>query len=143
MSRFFCRTLSGSVIIALQTTTVIPFLMNRSSRQILTPRRDPNIRTTSFSTVGIAIREFRNAYRFACEQARLTNRSHKNLRQSEVNDIGLGADHHFSMMARFGRKTMSVFKRYNLVAEEELHDMKWEVKKGTMDTYVDTKAEGE
>ncbi|HTY22662.1 MAG TPA: hypothetical protein VMC85_06000 [Desulfomonilaceae bacterium] len=40
-------------------------------------------------------------------------------------------------------RTTLVFKRYNLVTEEELRDMKWEVKKGRVDTYMDTKAEAE
>lgn len=36
-------------------------------------------------------------------------------------------------------KTTSVFKRYNLVTEEELKDVKWKNTTGTMDTYMDTK----
>ena len=45
-------------------------------------------------------------------------------------------------MAISGHKTMSVFKRYNLVTEEELSKVSWRDQPETgeaIDTYMDTK----
>jgi hypothetical protein len=44
----------------------------------------------------------------------------------------------FRIMAIRGHKTMSTFKRYNLVTEKELREIKWEPEEGSLDTYVDT-----
>ena len=89
------------------------------------------------------MREFKNAYRSACNQAGLHDFWYHDLRHCAINNLRLAGNDYFRIMAVSGHKTMSVFKRYNLVTEEELQDMKWEVKRGAIDTNMDTKAQAE
>ena len=59
---------------------------------------------------------------------------------SRVN-LRLAGNDYFKIMSMSGHKTMSVFKRYNLVTEKELSQIKWldEGKiSGRMDTNMDT-----
>lgn len=42
-------------------------------------------------------------------------------------------------MALSGHKTVSVFKRYNLVSVDELRDIRWSASEGRGDTYFDTR----
>jgi len=65
-----------------------------------------------------------------CKQAGLDDFNYHDLRHCAVNNLRLAGNDYFRIMAMSGHKTMSVFKRYNLVTEEELQDMKWEVDGG-------------
>jgi integrase len=63
------------------------------------------------------------------------------LRHCAINNLRQAGNDYFKIMAISGHKTMSVFKRYNLVTEEELVQVKWADQmntEGTMDTYMDT-----
>ncbi len=77
-----------------------------------------------------------------CGQTGLEDFTYHDLRHCAVNNLCVGGNDCFRIMAMSGHKTMSVFKRYNLVTAEELQDMKWEVKKGTMDTYIGHQGRG-
>ena len=57
-----------------------------------------------------------------------------------MNNLRLAENDYFRIMALSGRKTTACFKRYNLVAEDELRNVKWPSegrKIGTADTYMD------
>lgn len=47
------------------------------------------------------------------------------LRHCALNNLRKAGNDFFKIMAMSGHKTISVFKRYNLVTEEELAGIKW------------------
>lgn len=47
------------------------------------------------------------------------------LRHCAINNMRLVGNDYFRIMAASGHKTTAVFKRYNLVTEKELSEMKW------------------
>ena len=80
-----------------------------------------------------------NAYRAACKRAGLDDFTYHDLRHCAVNNLRLAGNDFFRIMAISGHKTMSTFKRYNLVTEKELREVQWKTKEGNVDTYMDTK----
>jgi site-specific recombinase XerD len=47
------------------------------------------------------------------------------LRHCAINNLRLAGNDYFKIMAMIGHKTTSVFKRYNVVTEEELKGIRW------------------
>ncbi len=67
------------------------------------------------------------------------------LRHCAKNNLRLAGNDYFKIMAISGHKTMSCFKRYNLVTEEELKAIKWPSEREKISpvaTNMDTKEKG-
>ncbi len=94
---------------------------------------------------GVSFEEFRKAFKKACKNAGIMDFTFHDLRHCALNNLRLAGNDYFKIMALSGHRTMSCFKRYNLVTEEELKGIKWSISggnAGTMDTYMDTKQKG-
>ncbi len=86
--------------------------------------------------------EIKRAFTSACKHAGIKDFTFHDLRHCALNNMRLAGNDYFRIMAVSGHKTTSVFKRYNLVTEAELSQIKWldeTDNKGTMDTYIDTR----
>ena len=68
---------------------------------------------------------FKHSYTSACRKAGLTDFTFHDLRHCAINNLRLAGNAYFEIMAMSGHTTMSVFKRYNLVTEDELRNVKW------------------
>jgi integrase len=85
--------------------------------------------------------EIKHSFQSACGKARIENFTFHDLRHCALNNLRKAGNDFFQIMAMSGHKTISVFKRYNLVTEEELAGIKWPKDgriAGTLDTYMDT-----
>jgi integrase len=94
-----------------------------------------------FLADGIPVDSIKTAFNAACRRAGIEDFCFHDLRHCALNNLRLAGNDYFRIMAISGHKTMSVFKRYNLVTEDELAQIKWkepEGKKETVDTYMDT-----
>jgi integrase len=87
---------------------------------------------------GRPLKEFKNAYKAACLRAELEDFTFHDLRHCAINKLRLPGNDFFRIMAMSGHKTMSVVKRYNLVTEDELRQVKWSASKESVDSYMDT-----
>ncbi len=67
----------------------------------------------------------KRSYKTACNNAGLADFTFHDLRHCAINNLRLAGNDFFEIMAMSGHSTMSVFKRYNLVTEEELKEIKW------------------
>jgi integrase len=84
----------------------------------------------------------KHSFRSACRRAGIENFTFHDLRHCALNNLRKAGNDFFQVMALSGHKTMACFKRYNLVTEEELSQIKWPKEggiTGTMDTSMDTK----
>ncbi len=73
-----------------------------------------------FTLNGKPIGDIRNSFRAACKRAGIENFTFHDLRHTAINNWRLQGHDFFRIMAVSGHKTMSVFKRYNTVSEDEL-----------------------
>jgi len=89
---------------------------------------------------GEPLNEFKRSFKTACKKAEIENFTFHDLRHCALNNLRLAGNDYFKIMAISGHKTMAVFKRYNLVTEEELSKVVWleDEENRTMDTYMDT-----
>jgi integrase len=74
--------------------------------------------------------DFKKAYTAACKKALIEDFTFHDLRHCALNNLRLAGNDYFKIMAISGHKTMSVFKRYNLVTEEELTKIVWSDQQG-------------
>ena len=86
-------------------------------------------------------RQLQREYKKAVIEANLGDFTFHDLRHAAINNMRLAGNDYFMIMAQSGHKTMSVFKRYNLVSETELENTKWldeaEEKTADVDLCVD------
>ena len=86
--------------------------------------------------------DIKRSYPTACRKAGIEDFTFHDLRHCAINNLRQAGNDYFRIMAISGHKTMSVFKRYNLVTEDELSQVAWHdesSKPGPIDTHIDTK----
>jgi integrase len=64
--------------------------------------------------------EMKKGFATACTRAGIEDFTFHDLRHPAINNWRLQGHEYFRTMAASGHKTMSVFKRYNIVSKEEL-----------------------
>jgi len=82
-----------------------------------------------FLNRGKPINNFSGNYKLqwdrAVKEAELGDFTFHDLRHCAINNLRLTGNDHFTIMAISGHRTTSVFRRYNVVTEEELQNVKW------------------
>ena len=68
---------------------------------------------------------FQRQWKGATKKAGLEDFHFHDSRHCSINNLRLAQNDYFRIMAISGHKTMSVFKRYNYVTEDELKNVKW------------------
>ena len=68
---------------------------------------------------------FQRQWKDATKKAGLEDFHFHDSRHCSINNLRLAQNDYFRIMAISGHKTMSVFKRYNYVTEDELKNVKW------------------
>jgi integrase len=74
---------------------------------------------------GKPFNEFKRSWKTALKNAGIEDFVFHDLRHCALNNLRKAGNDFFQVMALSGHKTMSVFKRYNLVTEDELSKIKW------------------
>ena len=67
----------------------------------------------------------KHSFKTACRNAGIENFTFHDLRHCALNNLRLAGNDFFQIMAVSGHRDMGVFKRYNLVTEEELSQIRW------------------
>ena len=75
--------------------------------------------------VGSCKRQWYNAVK----EAGLRDFTFHDLRHCAINNLRLAGNDHFTIMTISGHRTTSVFRRYNVVTDEELQEVKWKNEK--------------
>jgi len=78
-----------------------------------------------FLRFGLPFDEIKHSFQSACETAKIKGFTFHDLRHCALNNLRKAGNDFFQIMTLSGHKTISVFKRYNLVTEEELAQVKW------------------
>jgi len=76
-----------------------------------------------FALRGKPVSDIKNSFRAACIRAGIENFTFHDLRHTAINNWRLQGHDFFRIMAASGHRTMSVFKRYNAVSEDELRGL--------------------
>jgi integrase len=74
---------------------------------------------------GKPLLDVKKSYRSACKRAGIEDFTFHDLRHCAINALRVAGNDYFKIMTVSGHRTMSVFKRYNLVTEEELRNLNW------------------
>ena len=72
------------------------------------------------------VNDVKKSFTAACAKAGLNDFTFHDLRHCAINNLRVAGNDYFKIMAISGHKTMNVFKRYNLVTEEELSSVTWQ-----------------
>ena len=82
-----------------------------------------------FLSKGKPVNNFAGNYQLqwsrAVQEGELGDITFHDLRHCAINNLRLSGNDHFTIMAISGSRTTSVFRRYNVVNEEELQGVKW------------------
>jgi integrase len=101
------------------------------------PRGLPGVKV--FTYKGSSVACIKKSFTTACRKAGIEDFTFHDLRHTAITNWRLQGHDYFRIMAATGHKTMSTFKRYNTVSQEELKSLVMP-KIGVMDTNMDTRS---
>lgn len=93
-----------------------------TAREYRTPDGTPALAPFVFHQDGHPLGDFRKAWATACETAGVTGTLFHDLRRSAVRNLDRAGVSQSVAMALSGHKTASVYRRYRIVAEDDLRE---------------------
>ena len=84
-----------------------------------------NVFLKSGKPIKIFSGNFKRLWDLAVKKSGLGDFTFHDLWHCAINNLRLAGNDHFTIMSISGHKTTSVFKRYNVVTEEELRSVRW------------------